>query len=158
MLIDYLHTSLKQIAERLGLAPVKQLALAPGIKAIYRISCYAISGHARHSVATLQAQTTEAPALKVVYEGLFNHKPFQYAISPMVYDRWLLALAQLSFDKLDHQQGLAYCQRSIWLVEKGINTFYHSVLLSPELLSPPYSTLINAIDAYLPEAIREIAR
>ncbi len=156
--MDYLYASLKEVAERLALPPLKQLALAPGTKAVYRITCYSINGRLHHSVGTLTAQLGDAPLLTVVYEGLFAHKPLEHRLAASAYERWSATLTQLSFDKLTHQSGLAHCQQSVWLVEKGVNTFYHSVLLSPERPQPPYSTIINAIDAYLPEAIRDIAR
>lgn len=150
-------SALHAVANRLGLMSVKQLATRPGMKALYRVTIYYADGYARNSVGTLRRAVLDDGLLDVVYEGLFHHKPLKHRIDPARAEKLANALQRMGFDKMGDQSGMETYHRTMWLVERAVGNFYHSVLFAPQRLEQPYVSLVNAIDAYLPESIREVS-
>ncbi|MCU0511566.1 MAG: hypothetical protein MUE40_03255 [Anaerolineae bacterium] len=152
------HTPFMQsIVENAGVPAVKTLAAQPGCQGIWRIVVYYARGQARASVATLhQARGSAAARLEVVYAGFRDHRPLCYPIPAERVAALLLAGQQAGFDTLPDGREPAGLFRTLWLVERAAGSFYRAVMLSPHEPVMPYSRLINAIDACIPEAIREM--
>jgi hypothetical protein len=127
------------------------------MKVLYRVIAYYLDGRARHSVATLYGErgTTEF-RLEVVYEGVNQHKPIQHTVSSAHYDALAAAFLRANFDKLADQDITIKRLKTLWMVERAAGIFHHSILLTPQQPELPYSIIVNALDSYLPEAIREV--
>jgi hypothetical protein len=148
---------LLSILDRTGVPPLKTLAAQPGVKMVYRIVAYYADRRALHSVATLvDARLFASPRLEVVYEGFRQHQPMQYTVPMAQYQELVNAFSRADFDKLPDQAEPQEQLLALWLVERATGTFYHSAILSPHKPMLRYSLLINAIDAYLPDAIKEV--
>lgn len=156
--MEFPAAPLRALAEAADLPHLKQAALRPGVRAVYRISVYYADDRARHSVATLWHALLEDLLLEVVYDGLFHNQPLHHTISEENFEHFVAVLNSIGFDKLPDQPDLTLLSSPLWLVERASGTFYKSVVLSPQQQTQPYIRLVNAIDAYLPEAIREAAR
>jgi hypothetical protein len=145
------------IVFRCGVTDLKELAKQPTYKALHRVVVYYADQRARHAVATLYDERGHTDKrLEVVYEGFNQHKPFVFTLKAARYEQWITALAQAQFDQLSDQPAPPDKLHSLWLLERAAGSFYKNVLLSPQHTPPPYSILVNAIDGYLPEALREI--
>lgn len=144
------------LADRMNLTPLMQLAARPDVIDVYRVIVYSMDQKVRNSVATLYHQTRQKHHLEVVYEGLFEHKPLHHAVDESDYESFVGALRHVKFDSLRDQQDLPLHNSIFWLLERAAGTYQKGVLFSPQKPEKPYSTLVNAIDAYLPEAIREV--
>jgi hypothetical protein len=156
-LMKYHAGFLLSILDRTGVPPLKTLAAQPGMKAVYRVVAYYADRRAQHSVATLVDERMSAsPRLEVVYEGFRQHQPMDYSVTFADYAALVTAFGRVNFDKLQDQAEPQEQLLALWLVERATGTFYHSVIFSPHKPVLPYSLLINAIDAYLPDAIKEM--
>jgi hypothetical protein len=65
-------------------------------------------------------------------------------------------LQKTGFDRLPDQPDAPYFGVDLWLVERAAGNFVKSVIIAPSKVRPPYTAVVNAIDGYLPEALREI--
>jgi hypothetical protein len=154
--LDYRAAALRDIIDRVGLSHLKDWRKRPGLQAAYRLTVLYVEGQARNSVATLQTPMQGECILEVVYEGLFQHKPIRHPIPDGRYDAFFAALRQAGFDDLRDQSISMLGARTLWLLERLVGSFYKSVILSPHRAEKPYTLIVNAVDAYLPESIREV--
>ena len=154
---DY-ASPLLDFVSRLEIPKLRQLAKQPGIQAVYRIVTYHADRHARHVVATITRTQYNDLTLEVIYEGVANHRPFTHDVSFSNYEKLLAVFQQVDFDQLSDQPKLPIYNRDLWMIERAAGTFYHCVVMSPDTPQKPYVTLINAVDAYIPEAVREVSR
>ncbi len=146
---------LRGIANQLQLKPIAEIARDPGVEEVYRITVQYYDGRACHSVATLRASQTGGITLETVYQRALNRQPIAHSIEAVRYDEFIKAVRSLSFDRMRDQSNLpAYNSTDLWLVERAAGTFYHSVILAPELALDAYSGLSNAVKHGLPEALR----
>lgn len=145
------------IVFRCGVADLKILAKQPTYKALYRVVVYYADKRARHAVATLYDERGEEDKrLEVVYEDFNQQKPLVFTLKAAQYEKWTSALAQANFDTLRDQPAPPEKLHSLWLLERAAGSFHKNLLLTPQHTPPPYSILVNAIDGYLPEALKEI--
>jgi hypothetical protein len=165
-LLTFHAPALRAVAESLLLPPLAQIARGAGIAAAYRITVLYHDGRARNSVATLtRAQAAYGDgALELAYARALDGKRLTHAIPRVRVEAWGAALVTCSFDRLPDQpnlpdRGIA----DVWLIERAAGTFIHSVIIAPTLVGalPPdaaarYATLVAAVRAHLPEALREI--
>lgn len=149
-------TRILGIAERIGLPSIRQLSTKPECITIYRITVYSVNRQLRNSVATLVHARLQKLMLEVVYEGLFQHKPLRYEILQERFSAFVQATRRANFDKLQDQRNLPLHSPILWLLERASGGYYKTVLFTPQIPEKPYSILVNAIDDYLPESIREV--
>lgn len=149
--------ALQELIQRLDLPSLREIARQAGIQSALRVTCYYRDGAAFNSCATLRCPQEGACALEIVREGWLQQRPVLRSIPRASAEKLNAALGRARFDYLDDQSA-ARTPRILWLVERAAGVFYHSVQLSPELPEPSYSAIVNALDAYLPEAIRELPR
>jgi hypothetical protein len=151
------HT-LRAIADRLKLETLRQIALQPGVRAVYRLTVYHHDRRALDSVATVRRLPGEAVLLTPVHEGMFFTKAPTYTLPVRRYEAFTAALQTLRFDHLSDQPGLPLHGLDFWMLERAAVSFVHGVIVAPETASGVHRTLVSAIQAHLPEALREIAR
>lgn len=152
-------TALYGVRERTRVTPIRELAKQPGIRAIYRLTMYYADGRSHNAVATLTYRAHETQhRLDVVYEGLFNHAPIEHSVPHSAYEGIRNALSKAKFDNLPDQEKPYAETRTLWMLERATGAFYKSVVLSPHHHDMPYTLITNALDHYLPEALREIPK
>lgn len=149
-------SSLYAVADNLGVPHIKAVVKQPGVISVLRITAYYPERRTRHSVATLIERHQNQRDMEIVYEDFNDHKPVKLTVTRETYEKVLDALLQAKFNKLDDQPNLSYKDHSLWLIQQASGTFLHNVITSPDDPVLPYSAIVNAIDDYLPEAIREI--
>lgn len=149
-------SALYQVADNLGAKHIKELARQAGVISVLRITAYYPERQVRHSVATLMERIQDQREMSIIHEGFYNHQPMILGVSRNHYEKLLDALLQARFDKLTDQPNVSYKDHCLWLIQRASGTYTHSVIVSPDHPILPYAAIVNAIDAYLPEAIREI--
>ncbi|MGQ9887156.1 MAG: hypothetical protein ACUVSX_01580 [Aggregatilineales bacterium] len=147
---------LRDIAEALGLPPVRQLARAPGVCAVCRVTVHHDDRHALDSVATI-IRDSAGVALEVRYEGLRYLRPVRHALTLDRLTALLLAWQRAGFDRLRDQPGLPLRGVDLWLLERAAGTFVHSVIVAPQTATGQHAALVAAVREHLPEALREVA-
>lgn len=152
----YFGSSLYYVADNLGVTALSQVAKQVGVISVLRITAFYPERRARHTVSTVIERHQNQRRLEIVYEGFYDHQPIILAVSEDNFTALNQVLRQVKFDKLDDQTGISYKDHSLWLIQRAATTYSHGVIVSPDVPKLPYSTLVNAIDAYLPESIREV--
>jgi hypothetical protein len=145
------------IAERLGVLPLRQMALLPGTKGVYRITIHYETKASVDSVATLRCFGTEGVTLEVVYGGRFGHKPIIRRVTLQAYEGFVTALQNLRFDHMPDQDNIPFYGVDGWLIERAAGGFLKRVTLSPQSASGVHAQLVDAVRQYLPDAVREIS-
>lgn len=149
-------SSLYEVADNLGVPHIKDIATQAGVIDVLRVTAYYPERKARHSVATLTERHQDNREMNIVHEGFYNHQPIMLNVSRDNLEKVLNVLQQARFDKLDDQPAVSYTDHILWLIQRASGIYTHGMIVSPDTPQMPYSLIVNAIDAYLPETIREI--
>ena len=147
---------LYQLAGDLGLADLSVVVRGAGVMSALQVSAYYVERRIRHSVARVIEHQLGGIEMQLVFEGVNRHRPLHSTVSRARFAKLVEALRGAQFDKLEDQAGLSYADHSLWLIERAAGGFSHGVIVSPSKPELPYSSIVNAIDAYLPSAIREL--
>ncbi|MBZ0295820.1 MAG: hypothetical protein K8L99_24895 [Anaerolineae bacterium] len=148
--------TLRAVADRAGVQPIKHLMRQPGMSAIYRLTIYYHDRRARDTVATLSYVIGQEITLAVAYDGLFHHKSILHRISSERYQDFVLALRKPRFDKLPDQPYLPNYGSDLWMIERAAGSFIKGVIVAPQTAADDYAQLCAVIQTYLPEAFREV--
>lgn len=149
-------TDVYQLAGSLGLPDLAQAAREPGVMSVLEISAYYAERRVRHSVARIFEYQLGEIELQVAYEGVRLQAAPRISVDSARMDKVNAVLLALKFGTLGHQPNLSYDERSLWLIRQAAGSHIHSVMVAPDRPELPYATLVNAIDDWLPEAIREV--
>ena len=144
------------LSSQLGLPDLQQAASAAGVMSILQVSAYYAERRVRHSVARVIEYQTGELELRVVFQGVSLAEPLRLSVARERMEALDAALLRAKFAKLGDQPGLSYAERSLWLIQRAAGSHAHGVMVAPDRPELPYTAIVNAIDAYLPEAIREI--
>lgn len=145
-----------QLASRLGMPELRWAARAPGVMAVLEIAAYYSERRLRHSVARVIENQLGEVKLLVAYEGVRLGTTPRIAIEPERMDRLNAVLLAVKFRALEHQPELSVDDRCLWLIQQAAGAYVHGIIVAPDRPEPPYSTIVNAIDDCIPEAIREV--
>jgi hypothetical protein len=145
-----------QLASRLGLPNLAEAARAAGVMGILEVSAYYAGRRVRHSVARVLEYQLGEIELQVAYEGVRLGAIPRIAIDETRMEKLNAVLLAVKFRSLRHQLDLSNDERSLWLIQQAAGSYIHGIMVAPDRPEPPYSTIVNAIDDYLPEAIREV--
>ena len=145
-----------QLASQLGLPDLEQAARAAGVMSVLEISAYYAERRLRHSVARVIEYQLGEVALQVAYEGVRLTRAPRIALDETRMEKVNAVLLAARFRSLADQPGLSFEERSLWLIQQAAGGYAHGIMVAPDRPEPPYSTIVNAIDDYLPEAIREV--
>ncbi len=145
-----------QLAGSLGLPELEQVARAAGVMNVLQVTAYYTERRVRHSLARVIEYQTGETELRVAYEGVNVGKPMVLPVERDTMEALNAVLLAVNFGRLSYQAGLSHADQCLWLIQRAAGTHVHGIMLAPERPEPPWSTIVNAIDAYLPEAIREI--
>ncbi len=148
---------LRSVADECHLPSVSQIARAPGMQDVYRITIHLFDRRASDSVSTLRCSTTDGAVLETVYQRTPLLKPIKHVMDAAEYDAFVKAVASVSFDRLPDQPRLPdYDATDLWLVERAAGTFLHSVIVAPDLAQNQYARLVNAVKHGLPAVLRQV--
>ena len=153
-LTDYHLPMLLRIAERIGLPTTAQMARRPGVQVVYRVTAHYHDGRACDSVATLLKSVADGITLEVHFQNALEGKPLTPEIPPSRYDDFVQALQNIGFDHMTDQPNLP--NADLWLVERAVGTFTHSVVVAPDSATDHYARLVNSVKNGLPEALRQV--
>lgn len=145
-----------QLARNLGLPELARAARGAGVMSVLEIAAYYAGRRVRHSVARVIEYQLGAVELQVAYEGVRLERAPRLAIEEARMEKLNAVLLAAKFQSLGHQSGLSNEERSLWLIQQAAGAHIHGVVVAPDRPERPYSTIVNAIDDILPEAIREI--
>lgn len=145
-----------QLASRLGLPSLERAARAAGVMSVLEISAYYVERCLRHSVARVIEYQLGEIELQVAYEGVRLETIPRIALDEARIEKLNAVLLAVKFKSLRHQPDLSYEARSLWLIQQAAGAYIHGIMVAPDRPALPYATIVNAIDDYLPEAIREV--
>ena len=145
-----------QLASRLGLPDLERAARAAGVMSVLEISAYYMERRLRHSVARVIEYQLGEIELQVAYEGVRLETIPRIAIEEARIEKLNAVLLAVKFRSLSHQPDLSHDERSLWLIQQAAGAYIHGIMVAPDRPEPPYSTIVNAIDDLVPEAIREV--
>ena len=145
-----------EVADNFGLPRLTDIARQAGVISALQVTAYYPQRRMRHSVAIVVEVRHEDPRLEIVYEGFNRHRALRLKLARAHLERLIDVLHQTKFDKLSDQAKLSYEERSLWLIQRACGTYCHGIIVAPDVPQLPYAAIVNAIDACLPEAIREI--
>lgn len=144
-----------RLASRLAVPDLAQVAGAAGVMSVLQLSAYYSGRSLRHSVAQALEFQSGAVELRLSFEGLSLASPLRQPIKRERMDKLNAVLLKVKFSRLGDQVQLPY-SGSLWLIQRAAGSHVHGIIIAPAAPELPYSAIVNAIDAYLPEAIREI--
>ncbi|MBC8170810.1 MAG: hypothetical protein H7X77_04040 [Anaerolineae bacterium] len=153
---QYIHL-LHNLANRAGVPPLKQVALQPGMKTVWRVTVHYDRVATSHVIVTLKRFGYENVVVETVYPGHFGNQPITRSLQLADYERLTQALQQFDFDKLSDQPNIPFYGVDVWLVERAAGGFLKSVGFSPQSASGDHARLMALLRQYLPEVTREIA-
>lgn len=145
-----------EVADNFGLPRPTDIARQAGVTNVLQITAYYPQRRMRHSAALVVEVQHGDPKLEIVYEGFNRQRPLKLKLARAHLESLMDVLHQAKFDRLSDQANLSYKGRSLWLIQRACGPYCHSIILAPDVPQLPYSAIVNAIDAYLPEAVREI--
>ena len=147
---------LYQLAGRLAMPDLGRAARAAGVMSILEVTAYYAARRIRHSVARAIEYQTGGAQLVIAFEGVNIGKPMILDIERQNLEALNATLLAVNFGRLGDQADLTYADGPLWLIQRAAGAYIHGIILAPEQPELPYSAIVNAIDAWLPEAIREV--
>ena len=148
--------TLRAIIESVGVESLSALMKQPGVSAVYRLTVYHHDGRAHDTVSTLTHSPVRGNRLETIVRLMFGGKPLVHNVTPQRYEHFVATLNAVRFDQLDDQPGLPPYGADLWLLERAAGSYTKSVVLAPERAEGVYATLVAAVRADLPEALREV--
>jgi hypothetical protein len=148
--------TLRAIIENTGVPSLLALTRRPGVRDVYRVTAHYHDGRARDSVATLVDHRMEGAHLETAFRVTFSGKPLLYPIPNARYAAFGQTLHELRFDQLKDQPDLPLYGVDLWLIERAAGSYLRGIIVAPELASGVYTSLVCAVRAHLPEALREV--
>lgn len=150
------HSEIFQLPTRLGLSDLAAAARGSGVITALQVVVYQGRRPLRHSVARVVETHLGAIDLLVAYEGV-DLSPLRMTLDRDQIEPLHKALDAARFSRLDDQAGLSRDDAPLWLVQRATGSHLHSVILAPDKPELPWSRIVNAIDACLPAALRELS-
>lgn len=147
---------LRDVVEKIGLPPVKDLIKQPGMRVVHRVTLHYHDFRFRDTVATITRGIDNIARLDVYYYGRFEHKPLKRTFDDIDYERFSQVFQNIKFDKMTDQQKVSPFRVDLCMVERATGGFVKSIIFAPEKADGHYATLYNVISAYIPEAVREV--
>jgi hypothetical protein len=68
----------------------------------------------------------------------------------------ITSLRKINFDKLDDCDDIPWYGADLWLLERGVSSFHHDVIIAPDKAVGVHAELVKLIQTQLREAIRAI--
>lgn len=157
--MSYHRRFIQSVEAKLDLNPLKQIASQPSVYTAFRIVAYYVDGRAYHSASTLTCKTIDSMAtLDIQYLGFLNNHCIQVQIGKDSLEHFMKVIHNIRFDTLRYPENKLLNAPTLWNIQQVVGTFQHDVTLNPHDEEKPYCYLINAIDGYLSDAVREITQ
>lgn len=149
--------TLRVVAERLKVEPLKRETAKPGVNEAFRVTVNYHDGRQPDIVATIKRGHGNTCTLVVIYDKPGKALQYEFTIPLERFQALLATLRNSKFDTLDDEPDIPYTGVDLWLIERGSGTFYHDIVLSPSTAKGHHRELVLAIRQHLPEAVRELA-
>ena len=149
------ESEIYRLPARLGLADLSTVARGSGVISVLQVTVYQGRQRRRHSVARVVESQLGGMELTVAYEGV-DLSALRMPLEAAQLQQLHAALDSARFGKLGDQPDLILDDAPLWLVQRAAGTHLHSVILAPNRPVLPWSRIVNAIDACLPAAVREL--
>lgn len=147
---------LRFVAVRLRLPELVDVVRAPGINEAYRLTIQYHDGRHPNQTATLTYAQSGAVLLSVAYLRTTHQPVFEYPMDAERFQAFDLAIRRSGFDRRDDQPDVPYTGVDLWLLERASGGYFHDVVLAPGQAVGIYSWMVDAVQQYLPEAVRAI--
>ena len=131
------------------------MARRSGVISVLQVAVYQGGRRLRHSVARVVETQLGAIDLTVAYEGV-DLSPLRMTVDAAQFEKLQSALDSARFGRLGDQPGLSRDDAPLWLVQRAAGTHLHGIILAPNRPALPWSRIVNAIDACIPAAVREV--
>ncbi|MEL6148337.1 MAG: hypothetical protein AAFV33_27265 [Chloroflexota bacterium] len=152
----YQHYLLRSISTQFHLSDTLAVAQQPGIQSVFRVTCHYPGGDFPDSVATVVNSQVGQPTLTVHRSGVDSSG--EHVLDKQAFGALTAMLSTVKFDKLDDQPGIPATRANLWLVERAAGSFLKGVLLSPELATDSYQSLVFRLHELLPGAVEPLGR
>ena len=149
------HSEMVQLPARLGLSDLAAAARGSGVITVLQVVVYHGRRQLRHSAARVVETQLGGVELLVAYEGV-DLAPLRRKMSRNQLEPLHEALDAVRFSRLGDQPGLSSDDTPLWLVQRATGAHLHGIILAPDKPELPWSRIVNAIDACLPAALREL--
>ena len=147
---------LRSIADYANVKSIKQIAMQPGVQSAYRVTLHHQDMRAADAVVSVVQKASGELQLEAVYQGRFSNRPLQRALPEQDFKSWVLLLREIGFDHLDDYEDIPLTEADLCMVERAAGGFAKSVIFVPQKAEADFAKLLDAIQLYLPEALREI--
>ncbi|MEO1164948.1 MAG: hypothetical protein AAFV98_14265 [Chloroflexota bacterium] len=153
----YRDSAINTIQKQAQITPLRAFASQAAVQVVFRFTVYYVDGRAYNSVATLVQQANQdALSLETTFVGFCAGRPITRHISRTDFQTFMRVIQKSNFDTMYFPEDKLLHTATIWQVERATGQFYHSVVLNPHCHDKPYCVVVNAIDSYLPDAVREM--
>ena len=153
----YHESAIHTIQKQAQIKPLRILASQAAVQVALRLTVYYVDGRAHNSVATLVKEANQDDLrLETHFIGFCAGRPITRHISQTTFQTLVAIIQKSNFDTMYFPEDKLLHTATIWFVERATGQFYHSVMLNPHYHDKPYCVVVNAIDSYLPDAVREI--
>ena len=126
-----------QLAGRLGLPELEQVARAAGVMNVLQVTAYYTERRVRHSLARVIEYQPGETELHVAYEGVNVGKPMVLPVERDRMEALNAVLLAVNFGRLSHQAGLSYGDQCLWLIQRAAGTHVYGIMLAPERQNRP---------------------
>lgn len=152
---SYQHYFLRSMSTQFKLPELRQVALMPGMQAVYRVTYTPLNDVA--AVFTFVRSLTAPPSLQVT-RGTVPLFQASYTLDADQLMSFAGALSAIKFDHMRDQPNIPRVQEvSLLLFERGAGSFIKGVLLSPPSATDEHLRLYQHLQALLPDWLDEQA-
>ncbi|MEM6282783.1 MAG: hypothetical protein AAF787_11360 [Chloroflexota bacterium] len=151
---SYQHYLLRSISTQFQLPDTPTIAQQPGIQSVFRVTCHYPGGDFPDSVATVVSSQVGQPTLTVHRNG--SESNGENMLDRQAFEALTATLSTVKFDKLADQPDIPSTRANLWLIERAAGSFIKGVLLSPELATDDYQSLVFRLHELLPAAVEPL--
>jgi len=153
--MEQIAAHLRGVASALRLPSVRQLALEPAIREVFRVTVQYSGGHFSPVVTTVLRRVSTFES-QTVYAVLFHSVPLMRSLSLDEYESFASAVRALGFDRLPDDVGALDINADLWFIERAAASFSKSLLINASQPQPPYAQVIDCFTRLVPEVKRQI--
>lgn len=153
--MEQIAAHLRGVAATLRLPSVRQIALEPATREVFRVTVQYGSGRFASTVTTVQRRVDGFEA-QTVYVGLFHNHPMTRTLAAQDYETFSATVRALGFDRLPDDVTALNINADLWFIERAAAGFGKSLLMNASTPQPPYAQVITCFTLLVPEVARQI--
>lgn len=153
--MEQIAAHLRGVATALRLPPVRQLALEPAIREVFRVTVQYSGGRFSPVVTTVLRRVNTFES-QTVYAVLFQSVPLVRNLTLDDYESFAAAVRALGFDRLPDDVSALNINADLWFIERAAASFSKSLLINASQPQNPYAQVITCFTRFVPELTRQI--